>query len=109
MEELTNCFDKYNMNNNYSCFNKMYTNISLLINEIKKYAYGKIIFLGYYNPTNYYDGNIDRFFYDVNIKLERLMINNDVIYIDLYELYKENKHDSSLNIKIGNIIMFYLK
>ena len=117
MEEITEYFDKYDMNSNDEFFRHMYTNISRLIKEIKKYVYGKIIFIGYYNPTNYYDANVDRFFYDMNIKLERLMLDNDIIYIDLYEQVKNNnykeKNSSSLNNegnrKIASIIEYYLK
>ena len=109
MEELTNYFNKYDMNNNYLYFNKMYLEIKELINEIKKYSFGKIIYLGYYNPTNYYDSNIDRFFYDINIKLERLMVDNNIIYLDLYELIKGNKDSLIINKKIANSIKYYLK
>lgn len=86
MEELSNNFDKYNMENNYNYFNNLYPNIERLIKEIKKYAYGKIIFLGYYNPTNYYDSSIDSFFYKINDKLNNLMLNNNIIYIDIYKV-----------------------
>ena len=106
MQELSSNFSKFDMNSNYNYFNKMYLNIIELIKEIKRYAYGKIIFVGYCNPTNYYDANIDRFFYDVNIKLERLMIDNDIIYLDLYELKKEN---TDYDKKLANAIMFYIK
>ena len=116
MEELASNFDKYNIGNNYDYFNNMILEINRLIKEIKRYTYGKIIFIGYYNPTNYYDANIDRFFYDINIKLERLMLDNDIIYIDLYEMIKQSnykeKNNMILNIhdikKIANIIEFYL-
>lgn len=109
MDELNHYFNKYDMNNNYVCFNKMYSDIEKLIKEVRKYAYGKIIFIGYYNHTNYYDANIDRFFYDVNIKLERLMIDNNIIYIDLYEYVKGNNKIDSINKRILNTIEFYLK
>ncbi len=116
MKELNNGFNKYNMDMNYELFNKMYSNIKILINELKKHAFGRIIFIGYYNPCNYYDANIDRFFYDMNIKLERLMIDNNIIYLDLYELikgsnYKINNYylnDKGLK-KISSMIDFYLE
>ena len=116
MGELANIFSKYDMNNNQIYFDDMYENIQRVIKEIKRYAYGKIIFLGYYNPTNYYDANIDRFFYDMNIKLERMMLDNDIIYIDLYELMKGNnyKNENICTInemgskKIASIIEYYL-
>ena len=116
MMELINNFNKYNMTINYDYFSKMYSSIQGVIKEIKKYAYGKIIFLGYYNPTNYYDANIDSFFYEINIKLERLLLENNIIYIDLYTMIKENnykeKYSFSLNDlgnkKIASIINYYL-
>ena len=117
MEELIHNFNKYDMKKNYNYFNSMYSNISKLISEIKKYAYGKIIYLGYYNPTNYYDSNIDEFFYDIDYKLNRLMMDNDIIYIDLYEFVKGNNYKEkdfvTLNIdgnkKLARIIEFYLE
>ena len=117
MDELYSNFDKYNMNNNYNLFNDMYSNLKRMLNEIKRYAYGKIIFVGYYNPTTYYDANIDRFFYDINIKLERLMIDYNITYIDLYELIKNNNYKERNSIylntngikKLASIIEYYLE
>lgn len=92
MEELNSNFDKYNMNNNYNYFNTMVLNIKNLINEISKYNYGKVVFLGLYNPKPYYDSSIDQFFYNVDIVLNRLMNENNAIYIPLYELIKCNNY-----------------
>lgn len=117
MEELSKNYSKNNMTNNYLYFEKMYQRIERLVNEIKKYAKGKILFIGYYNPTNYYDAKTDEFFYDINTKLNRLMMNNGITYIDLYELikgnsYKDNINSISLNNegykKLASIIEFYL-
>ena len=107
MTELNNSYDKYDMNKNNSFFSKMYLDIERFIQEIKKYAQGKILFIGLYNPSNYYDANTDRFFYDVNIKLNELMLKNNIIYIDLYEMAKNNKEN--IQEKIANIINFYLE
>ncbi len=114
--ELAKNYNKYDMNRNNSYFNKLYSDIKRLINEINKYAYGKILFLGYYNPTNYYDSNTDQFFYDMDIKLNRLMMDNNIIYIDLYELIKENNYKEVNSVylnndgikKINNIIEYYV-
>ena len=92
MEELNSNFDKYNMNNNYNYFNTMVLNIKDLFNEINKYNYGKVVFLGFYNPKSYYDSSIDQFFYHVDIVLSRLMKDNNAIYIPLYELIKSNNY-----------------
>ena len=73
--------------------------------------------LGYYNPTNYYDSKTDEFFYDMDIRLNELMMSNDIIYLDLYEVIKSNRYKDSdkhvLNIrgfkKIANLIEYYLE
>ena len=117
MEELANNYNKYDINENYIYFNKMYPDIEKLIKEIKKYAQEKVIFLGFYNPTNYYDAKVDEFFYDIDIKLNRLMINNNIVYIDLYEQVKGNNYKIGNSVylndiaykKIANYITYYLE
>lgn len=116
-DELSANYQKYDMETNYIYFDKMYADIENLIKEIKLYAKGKIIFLGYYNPTNYYDSKTDEFFYDMDIRLNELMMSNDIIYLDLYEVIKSNRYKDSdkheLNIrgfkKIANLIEYYLE
>ena len=115
-EELYNYYDKYDIKNNYYYFNKMYENIQLLIKEINKYAKGKILFLGYYNPTDYYDSKSDEFFYNINTKLSNLMAENNIKYIDLYEKIKENNYKNDNihlnyagNKMIMDIISIYLE
>ena len=98
-------------------FDKMYEDIEFLINELKKYAFGKIIFLGYYNPTNYYDSNTDKIFYDIDYKLNRLMMDNNITYIPLYELIKGNNYKEKYSFilnsvginKINSILTMYFK
>lgn len=115
MEELANNYNKYNSSSNTIYLNKIYLDIINLINEIKKYAYSKVIFFGYYNPTNYYDSSVDDIFYDINNKLKKLMDDNSIIYVDLYELVKrgninENKVycDEQGKSIIKKIINFHL-
>ena len=117
MKELSNNYSKYYINKNYQYFDKMYNDISKLIIEIKKYAKGTIIFIGYYNPFEYYDSKTDEFFYNLNLKLNRLMINNKIIYIDMYQRIKGNNFkinanqiylNSRGNIELSQIIKFYL-
>ena len=115
-EELSKYYDKYDLNKNYYFFNKMYNDVELLIKEINKYAKGKIFFLGYYNPTNYYDSKSDEFFFEIDSKLNNLMINNNMNYISLYEIIKGNNYKSDEihlnnagNKEIMNIIEVYLR
>lgn len=105
MEELALNFDKYNIDKNATYFDKMYTNIEYLIQEIKKYAYGKIVFIGYYNPTNYYDSKIDELFYKINFKLSKLMNSSNILYLDMYKLVKEN-NNISYNIATNIYAMY---
>lgn len=103
MEELMESYDKFNMDNNYIYFDKMYNEIEKLIMEIKKYAKGTILFVGYYNPTTYYDSKTDEFFCDMDIKLNRLMMVNDISYIDMYEIVKGNRYKDNLDTPFLNI------
>ena len=114
-EELAYNYDIYDMEKNKVIFNNMYHDIIKLITTIKRYAKGKVLFLGYYNPTNYYDARVDEFFYNVDLKLSSLMVKNDIIYIDLYEIIKSNHYKEKnyyINTKgqekIANLIEFYL-
>ena len=117
MEELSNNYNKYDMKENYSYFSKMFLDIETLINEIRKYAQDRIVFLGFYNPTDYYDAKVDEFFFYMDTKLNRLMINNNIIYLDLYEPIKGGNYkvENSVflnkdgNRKIANSILFYLE
>ncbi len=116
MEELALHYDSIDMKKNEKFFQKMYSNLELLLTEINKYAYGNIIFLGYYNPTNNYNALTDAFFYNINIKLNRLMMSHGIIYIDLYELVKGNDYkidnvrlNSKAYEKISKIIWFYIE
>lgn len=115
-EELSKYYDKYDIKKNYYYFNRMYDDIELLIKEINKYAKGKMFFLGYYNPTNYYDGKSDEFFFNIDSKLRNLMNNYDICYLNLYEMVKGNNYKSDEihlnnagNRKIMDIITVYLE
>ena len=94
MEELSIYFDKYNIDSNSVYFDKLYTDIEKLIIEIKKYAYGKIVFIGYFNPTNYYDSKIDEFFYKINDRLSKLMNLYNISFLDIYDITKLNNNIS---------------
>ena len=107
MNEFSSSYDKYDMDKNNIYFSKMYLNIERFIHEINKYAQSKILFMGLYNPYDYYDANTDRLFDDINIKLNELMLKKNIIYIDLYEMAKDNKEN--IQEQIANIINFYLE
>ncbi len=118
MVKLIDNYSKYDFNKNYHYFNKLLTEIENLIIEVRKYAKGNIIFIGLYNPTNYYDSRTDELFYDMDIKLNVLMEKYSVEYIDLYEKVKNNQYKDRSNEyllnsfgqkMISDIIEYYLE
>lgn len=100
--ELYNCFSQQNMIFNEELMNNIFYELQNLINEITLYAKGKILFLGLYNPINYYDSRIDSFFFQTNNLLQQLMQENNIIYIDLYELIKSNDYKNDNNYKLND-------
>ena len=102
MDELSNHFNKYDMNSNYNYFDTILLSIKDLISEIKKYCYGKIVFLGFYNPKPYYDSKIDQFFYEIDLNLNQLMKENNIIYLPLYELIKSNNYRLNNSIYLNH-------
>lgn len=73
---------------------KIFINYDNLLKEVKKYAKGKIILIGYYNPVIYADRYIDIMDEIVkysNHKLENLADDNNVEYINILDkLYDKN-------------------
>ena len=107
MKEIIDKYDKLNMNNNLSLFNKMYLDIENLIAELRKYS-NNIIFIGYYNPTNYYDSKVDELFFNFNNRLNKLMTYYDISYLDIYELFKSDNNKNSIYKKLSSMLKFYL-
>ena len=97
MKRVIDNYSEYNMINNYYLFNKLLIEIEDLIKEIRKYAKADILFLGIYNPSNYYDSKTDELFYDYNIKLKSMLEKYSVDYIDLYEIIKSNRFKKNTN------------
>ena len=108
MEELSNSFIKDNINSNYIYFNKLVSDIKNLISEIKKYNYGKVIFLGYYNPINYYDASIDSLFCNLDIKLSELLKEKGIIYVPIFETVKSNNYKIYNDIHLNNFGKMYI-
>ena len=107
MEEFASNYDKTDMSKNLKTFNSQYDDIVKLIREIRKYAKEKVIFMGYYNPTNYYDARTDELFRNIDLKLGELMHANEVGYIDLYSTIKGSR--KNIDKKLASIIEFYME
>ena len=106
MNELSNNYDKYNMDNNKELYLRIYSDIEKLIKEIRKYAKGNVLFIGPYNPSIFYEADTDSFFNNIDITLGELMKENNIIYIDTYELVKSK---GNIQDKLSKIIEFYME
>ena len=106
MSELASNYNKYDMNMNNDTFKKIYLNVQKVVSELKKYAKGTIIFIGLHNPTNYYDASVDSFFNSIGNSLSKLLKNNDAIYLDVYEFYKNDRN--IVGKKIAEAIEYYI-
>ena len=81
----------------YRYIDELISYINNLLNIIKKISNSKIYLLGYYNPTDNIE--LDKYIKYANNKLKNI---NNVIYIDLYDIFKNNKHLIYNNIYPNN-------
>ena len=82
----------YKYNNNaylYDYIDSYINDMEKLINLIKKYNNKTIFVLGYYNPTNYID--LDKYVIYSNNKLASLCSKEKVNYVNLYDIFNNNK------------------
>ena len=117
MDELSYYFDN-DLKKVHLEFDKMLLNLRDFIKTVRSYAKNKVLFVGYYNPTNIYNSDIDELFYYIEKNLEEMLNKYDVDYIKLYEKvksrnYLENEKNYHLNSKgylmIANEIINYIE
>ena len=78
------------------------TSMDKLLKKITELSKSKIILIGYYNPSNNYNSNIDAIFSYLNIEYMKLSKKYNIDYIDIYESIKKdqkllpNKYDYHL-------------
>ena len=95
---LDEIYTKYLTNElDYRYIDELISYINNLLNIIKKISNSKIYLLGYYNPTDNIE--LDKYIKYANNKLKNI---NNVIYIDLYDIFKNNKHLIYNNIYPNN-------
>lgn len=74
--------------------NKLIKNNTQLLKEVKKYAKKDIIVIGYYNPipkqSLLIQNKLDQIFKVINNKYKKVCNDNSIIYIDVYENFKNN-------------------
>ena len=93
----------------YSYLDQLLIDIQSLINLIKEYEKDNIIFLGYYNDTG--NKNNDKYYIYINKQLEKIMKNNDICFINLFNILNKNEDYLTTNLPIyitndGNIAIF---
>lgn len=102
MDELAYYFNS-DVNKVHQEFDKMLLNLEDFINVIRDYAKNKVLFVGYYNPSDRYSSDIDELFYYIENSLEKMLNKYDVDYIKLYEKVKEKKYlDNSDNYHLNS-------
>lgn len=74
--------------NIYTYINDMVNNMEILLEEINKYNYQKVIILGYYNTTNKHN---DLFTY-LNYKMKRITNKYHYQYLELNNIIKNNSN-----------------
>ena len=117
MDELAYYFNE-DIKEVYQEFDKMFLNLEDFINSVRDYAKNKVLFIGYYNPTNMYNSDTDELFYYIENSLKDMLKRYDVDYIELYEKvkgsnYLDNKKNYHLNsrgyLMIANEIINYIE
>ena len=93
----------------YSYLDQLLIDIQSLINLIKEYQKDNIIFLGYYNDTG--NKNNDKYYIYINKQLEKIMKDNDICFINLFNILNKNEDYLTINLPIyitndGNIAIF---
>ena len=89
-----------NTKNIYTYMNEMVNNMEILLDEINKYTYKKVIVLGYYNITNNHN---DLFTY-LNYKMKRITNKYNYEYLELNDILKNNQSylQNSNNFNLNN-------
>lgn len=94
----------YKINNDtkniYTYMNDMINNMEILLEEINKYSYKKVIILGYYNITNKHN---DLFTY-LNYKMKKITNKYNYEYLELNNIIKNNTNllEKNTNFELNN-------
>lgn len=93
----------------YSYLDQLLIDVQSLITLIKEYEKDNIIFLGYYNDTGNEDN--DKYYLYINKQLEKIMKDNDICFINLFNILNKNedyliKNTPTYITNDGNIAIF---
>ena len=92
MDELVKILSKSKeFNNIKSDLDIFIQNMDILLKKITELSKSKIILIGYYNPTNTYNKNIDKIFEYINNEYMKLSKKYNILYVDIYNVIKSDK------------------
>lgn len=90
--ELLNNKDLNNFDNIKNDLDKLINNMDNLILKITSLSKTEIILIGYYNPYNNYNKDIDKVFAYINDNYTNLAKKYSIKYIDIYNTIKNDKN-----------------
>lgn len=109
MDELINIIEYdgtlKNINELYQNLDKLINNMDNLINNINKLTVGKVYLIGYYNPYNNQDNDLNKVFSYLDDAYFNISKKNKITYLSINNLIKNNpnylpnKKDYHLNSK----------
>ncbi len=82
--------ENYDENYIYKFLSDYVNDLDNLLQLIRKYCKEKIIFIGYYNIIN--KSNVNKYYIYLNKKVEKLLNNYNIIYIDLFSKLNSSKY-----------------
>ena len=92
MDELIEILNKNkNFEDNKLNLDEMINNMEELLKNITNYSKTKIILIGYYNPYNNYNKDIDRIFSYISDKYNNLAKKYNIEYVDIYNIIKKDQ------------------
>ena len=94
MDNLVNILSDNNIENFNEIKNNldfMKVNMDKLIKKVTSITKGKVVLLGYYNPFNMYNKDIDRIFAYLDDSYLDISKKYKIVYIPIYDLIKQNK------------------
>jgi len=94
MDELVKILNQDNIDfpNIKKKLDKNIKNMDILLKKITELSKSKIILLGYYNPSNNYNSNIDSIFAYLNTEYTKLCKKYNISYVDIYGIIKKNQN-----------------
>ena len=92
MDELVHFLNKDNIEFNKikNELEEMVLEMDNLLKKITELSKSKIILVGYYNPNQKYDKNINNIFAYFNLEYSNLAKKYNITYIDIYNIIKES-------------------